>query len=396
MDAPAARQDGGNRSEAGRGCLSAGQRHVNPNVNTSRIIVHFGLPKTGTTSIQHSLSRRLADARFHYVDFGDMDANYAVATAFKADPHKRRHLKRGTLPDELPLLRERILRKLRAELDAAGGRTAVLSAEIISSLKEAELRDLHAVLANSGAEVTAAGYARRPKEAMESLFQQQVRSGRDAFGMNRLFPGYRSRIQKLDTVLGRKSVQVWLFDPASFPGQCVVRDFCSRLEIAFQPKDVIRANRGLSRPALALLYAYRRFGPGYGAGQRMQGENRRLIRRLRDLAGPKARLHSSLVAPILEKRREVIQWMEDRLEASLAEDLTAHDDGAIRSENDLLEFSPESLRWLAEALGPQFAGRWRPDPTPGEVAEWMHLLRGKVADAGPGRATVSSRRASAA
>src|SRR5687768_12177731 len=96
MDAPSPRQGGGDRPEAGERCLRAGQRHVNPLVNLSGVVVHFGMPKTGTTSIQLSLSRRLADDRFHYVNLGG-DPNYAIATAFKADPARdRRHVKLGT------------------------------------------------------------------------------------------------------------------------------------------------------------------------------------------------------------------------------------------------------------------------------------------------------------
>jgi hypothetical protein len=67
--------------------------------------------------------------------------------------------------------------------------------------------------------------------------------------------------------------------------------------------------------------------------------------------------------------------MEDRLGSSLGEDISAHDEHAIRSEADLLEFSPESLQWLAEQLGPDYVRRWHPKMAPKEVADWMHILR---------------------
>jgi hypothetical protein len=367
---------------------------MKPAPNPRQVVVHFGMPKTGTTSIQLSLSRRLSDPRFHYVKFAEGDSNYAIATGFRTDPTRdRRHLKLGTPSHELPRLRKSIVRQLRASLEQARERTAILSAEIIAALKEAEFRELHAVLAGSGGRVTAVGYVRRPKETMESEFQQQVKSGRQAFGMERLFPNYRARVKKLDAVLGSENTHIWRFDPSSFPGGCVVLDFCARMGISFRPEDVIRFNDGLSRPALSLLYAYRKFGPGYGVGPQVIRENRLLIQGLRALPGPKVRFHSSLVEPVIERRGKVVRWMESRLHASLAEDLSEHDETAIRSEEDLLAFTPESLRWLAHELGPEHSERWRPGMTPPEVAQRMHQLRVRLAaESGEERDSVAKSR----
>jgi hypothetical protein len=360
------------------------------------VVVHFGMPKTGTTSIQRSLSKRLSDARFHYIDLGS-NPNHAIATAFKGEPSRyRRHAKLGTPPEQLPHLRDMALRKLRAELETAATRTGILSAEIICTMRAQDIRGLNAELAARGSPVMAVGYVRRPKEAMESVFQQQVKGGRrQTFDTNQLFPKYRGRLRKMDEVFGRENTQAWLFDPARFPGNCVVQDFCARLGIAFDPGAVVRANDALSRPALSLLYAYRKLGPGYGTGPDVIRENKLLIRRLRALPGPKLRLHSGLVVPVIDSRREDIAWTEERIGVSLAEDLGAHDQHAVRSEDDLLAFTPESLSWLAKELGPEFAPKWRPDMSPGQVAEWMHLLRIRVSRADPAPAKPASARSPA-
>jgi hypothetical protein len=339
-------------------------------------VVHFGMPKTGTTSIQESLFRRLSDPRFYYVNLGRSNASIPIATAFKGNAAQFHfHVKAGTAAGELAQLKADIVERLGAELRSAGERTAILSGEAIFGLKPPELRELCCVVARHrhGA-VTAAGYVRRPKEFMESEFQQQVKSGHRAFRVPKV-PRYRGRVGKFDTVFGRDNVRVWLFDPSTFAGGCVVQDFCSRLGARFRAQDVTRTNESLSRPALSLLFAYRKFGPGYGVGAAAIQENRLLIRRIMTLPGIKARLHSSLVAPLLGARREDIEWMEARAGASLAEDLAAHDDGAIRSEADLLEFAPESLQWLAEQLGGPYARQWHPAMQPPQVAEWVHELR---------------------
>lgn len=364
--------------------------------NSGPIVMHFGLPKTGTTSIQVSLFRHLADPRFHYVKLGKANANYRIASGFRPDPTLQVHVRRGTSVDELQHVGKEAVEGLEAQLVSAGDKTAILSSEAISGLRESELREFCHVLAKHRQPVTAVGYVRRPKEYMESVFQQRVKAGSKALQPSRLFPRFHARFEKFDAVLGRENVWIWLFDPALFPGHCVVQDFCSRLGIRFSPENVVRANEGLSYPALSLLFAYWKFGPGVGVGLPSLSANKLLVQRVKMVPGPKLRLHSSLVSPVIEAQRRNIAWMEERLGASLTEDLTADDEHAIRSEEDLLRFSPDALRWLAEELGEAYARRWHPRMNPQEVADWMHLLRIKLSgtDEGFQSAAVNSTRSS--
>jgi hypothetical protein len=344
-------------------------------LKAEKAIIHFGMDKTGSTSIRASLSKNLSDPRFHYVTLGIANASRGLSAGFKENPATFPYFRHSGLSDEeLAKRKTEAIGQLGSELQRAAGRTAILSAEAVSNFNEQEFRHLCDTIGRHGRETAAAGYIRRPKEYMESNFQQQVRgSFLGRLLPDRLLPDYR-RFEKFDAVLGRDNVRFWLFDPKSFPDGCVVRDFCARLDIRFRPEDVIRINEGLSRPALSLLFAYRKFGGGYKPGPALTRQNALLVLCLQKLAGPKLRLHSSLVAPVIAARREGIAWTEDRLGASLAEDLAAHDDDAIRSEEDLLKFSPESLHWLAGQLGPEYVQRVRPDMRPQEVAEWMQAL----------------------
>jgi len=72
--------------------------------------------------------------------------------------------------------------------------------------------------------------------------------------------------------------------------------------------------------------------------------------------------------------------MEDRLGASLHEDASKHDDIAIRTESDLLTIDESSTHWLAMQLGPDYVSRWHDKLTPQDVADWMHVLRLKLAN----------------
>jgi hypothetical protein len=345
------------------------------------IIVHFGMPKTGSTSIQQSLYRHLSDARFHYVDLGAAPANYAMATGFRADPSRFHvHRKLATPAGDYDGLRHAAQAQLAAQLEKAGPRTALLSAESLANFKKPELESLCGALRRQRSSITFAGYVRRPKAFMESEFQQRIRAGQSQLEPARLVPNYRRKLEKFDQLGGRDRTHIWLFDPAAFPAGDAVQDFCGKLGIDFSPRNVVRSNESLSRDALSLLYAYRRLGPGYGTGPAAMRENRLLIHRLRSLEGAKLRFHSSLVAPLLEAQRADHAWMESRLGASLAEDVAADDAQGVRDEGDLLSFSPAALRWLEGELGAQ----WRAGDGAQAVAEGMHLLRLSLALVGTG------------
>lgn len=269
--------------------------------------------------------------------------------------------------------------RLEKELQSANDRAAILSGERASNMASPELEDLYGYLLKRTHDVWAVGYIRSPKGFMESAFQQRVKGGMKCFDrLETTCPKYW-HLRKLDRVFGKDRVRLWKFDPVNFVNGDVVQDFCRRLGIRFDASGSIRANEGLSLKALGFLYAYRKYGPGYGVGPQVIGENRALIRKMRELRGGKVRLHSSLIAPAIEAIRRDVDWMEDRLGSPLMEDIYRHDDVAIRSEQDLLTFCPEDLQWLAQQLGGKYERRWREGMAAEEVAKWMHQLRLKLA-----------------
>ena len=338
--------------------------------------------KTGSSSIQRSLAERLDDPGFRYVTTGVANSSGGIAIGFLHDPATYQGSRKTGMSDsQLEQRRQIIRQRLSAQLrrDGTPGATALLSAEYISAMKAGDFSNLCDFFAAHGYAVTAVGYIRSPKSYMESAFQQRVQGGFNAFEIPRVYPYYRNHFEKFDAVLGRQRVRFWYFDPSSFTGNCVVQDFCRRLGITFHPENVVRTNEGLSRSAVSLLYAYRRFGPEFGVGPTVIRENLLLSQQVAQLRGPKLRFHSSLVAPVLEEQRDDVAWMEERLGTSISEDLTRDDDGAIRSEQELLVFVPEALQWLAQQLGPDYIEKCHPQMAPDEVADWMHLLRLKLA-----------------
>lgn len=349
------------------------------------VAIHFGTPKTGSTSIQSTLRLRMTDPRFHFVRYGPGSPNHQVITAFAADPGRYRAIGRlGLTPAELDEARTESRARLRRELMQARGRTAILSSEAIYGLRPQEVRDMvdwmRGCWARDGTpRIRAIGYVRPLQEFVESSFQQNLKSlNVTGFEPETFMPNYQRNIEKFDAALGARSVDVWPFDRSSFPDGCVVRDLCRRLGIRIEPSAVIRMNDSLALPAVALLYAYRRFGPPFGAGPAAIQENRRLVARLRELKGPKFRLHSSVLLPMFRSRAKSIAWVEGRVGAPLTGGLTAHDAEAVRGEDDLLRHAAAAVPWLSQALGEDLR---LPAEGPGRalaIADGMHRLRLQV------------------
>ena len=346
----------------------------------SACIIHYGMPKTGSSSIQTWLLRSLADPRFTNLDLGRRGSGNLIAAAFRTDPRQHhRNLKRGLTPAQVLQESASTRAVFAQQLVGIGGRTALLSAELLANFSHAEFAGLCDFIRPHAADLSAVGYVRSPRGFMESVFQQRVKSGTGSFKLEQNYPRYRERFEKFETVLGREHVAYWLFAPTAFAGGCVVQDFCSHLGIRFDSSTVQRVNDSLSLPAIRLLYAYRKYGPGFGAGAQALHENGLLKARLRELEGPPLRFHEALAGPVLDARRADIEWMEERLQRRFTETPVASQD-AVQGEEDLLRFCPGSIAWLGRQLG-----RTVPDATkiePHEVAALVHELRLRLAAAG--------------
>jgi len=345
-----------------------------------RIIVHIGMHKTGSSSIQQTLHTGLADPAFEYADLDKPNHSQGVYSLFCDSPETyHAHRKRGWGEEEIEQFnaatRERVLQGFKG----CKAPTVVISGEGICHLEKAELIQFRDFLADYFTEIEVVGYVRPPGSFMESMFQQRVKGSLNRLNAKSLYPKYQKKLGKFDMVFGPQNVHLWKFDPKSFPSGDVVLDFCCRLGIDMHPRAVRRVNEALSKEALSVLFAYRKFGPGYGVGPDAIPDNHRLAMALRAITGGKIRLAPDVVRRVLDTKREDIQWMEERLGESLAESLQESDDD-VRSEADLLCIHPSTVEALKGLVGEEFLPEGINGETPQEVARLVHALRVKLAE----------------
>lgn len=342
-----------------------------PARTVSKCIVHVGMPKTGTTSIQNSMYLRLADPRFQYIGMDHPNASVYMAPILGVAVQKFLYRNVDDAPAHLHRLAGHYEVRLREALKQARdhGRCPIISAEFMWNQKQQFHERLRDFLATEGFSAHVIAYVRPIKSFLESRFQQGVKLGSAQFdpaicaraAQDRPY-SYSVRLEALEAVFGADRLIVRPFVRSALAEGCAVRDFCINLGITFDPRMVIKANESISADAVKMLYAYNRTVRVSQAHLRASAPPHTMIGRLRELSGGPIRFHSSLLHQALEEIGEQNRVIQRKWGFDISEDIEAADDGpCLRSEQDMLRFSRASLDWLSEVTGTASIG-----PTDGE------------------------------
>ena len=291
-----------------------------------RVVVHVGMHKTGTSSIQDTFFRS-TDPEVAYVDWTNGNHSPLFVLLFE-DPQKQDqyHVFRNrgaAYLTELPQLRAQWLDRVRRQVRQAQGKTVIFSAEDSSAPKfEHATRAMQAFFAGLSEDVRAVGYARHPKSFVQSAFQQNLRGGM-VIDMERkgLRPNYQKRFEKIDRYFGRDNVTFREFHRDRMTGGDVVKDFASTIGITPPSEtEIIRSNESMSLEATALLYVQRHYGTGLRSGfVGAETGNNWFIDRLSRLGEGKLVFSDDMLAPLMARIAEDVAWMEARLGRSFAD-----------------------------------------------------------------------------
>lgn len=323
-----------------------------------KVIIHVGMHKTGSSSIQHSFAR-LQHPSIEYVDWNASGNHSALFVLLFEDADKlaEYHLFKARGPEfirDLPALREEWRARVSAQLAGTGDRTVVFSAEAISLryLANATQR-LHEFFADWSKDISVIGYVRPPAGFMASGFQQSLKGGDIA----KLFEGgasptYRARFAHIDRIFGPENVRLKEFSSDHLLNGDVVQDFAHEIGVGpLAEGQIIRANESLSLEAVALLYVQRKLGQGFVQGfDRAHAANNTFIARLASIGRRKFAFSPRIARPVLEREREDIAWMEERLGHPFSESGAAHPD-AIDSLDGLVDIALGQFDAVQDLLG---------------------------------------------
>lgn len=345
----------------------------------TKCVIHIGMHKTGTTSIQKSLAG-FSDAAFCYAGLG-RSSNHSVAmfSLFSTTPERHHsNSEFATDPARMKAYLKSVAEDLGQSIRTAGDRTLIVSGEDIGKLRAAELTRMRDRLQRDCEEIKIIGYVRPPRSFITSVFQQMVRSGgRPRFDLHDVRPRYQRRFEKFDRLFGREHVILKLFDRRSLSGGDVVEDFCSTLGLAL-PRDRVRnSNESWPKQAVCLMFQYNRYCDERGIRPMKSSESKRILALLPPLGEDKFNFAPALLEGLIADQQDDIAWMEARLGASFGEAAGTAQAGDIASEDDMLVPVPgahEALVAAARELGIRLAGRAESD------AHLLHELRQALAD----------------
>lgn len=328
------------------------------------------MPKTGSSSIQATLWRENKTEDCEYLKIGTVSNHGPIIySLFSKRPELYYvHQDEQRTVSQLEEFIEFYRNELTKTLTSIQTKQYIISGEDILFLQEDELLALKSYLLQFSCEILVVGYVRPPISFMQSAAQQNIRTGVVGFGIADFFPNYKKGLEKFDRVFGQDKVLLIKFDSGSLVDGDVVIDFCTRIGISIENKNIFRINESLSLEAIALLYVFHKFGLGNRCVP--SNKNVQFSQDLLTFGVRKFQYSHALADRIRTKIADDIQWMENRLGCSLVETKPDNDEG-ISSEEDLIEIALANRDKLSEFITEE---AWQQMATPQGISDFLRRI----------------------
>ena len=317
-----------------------------------RLILHVGMHKTGSTSIQNNLHGFTREG-FEYFEFLHPNHSNFYNVMFRRRSRKGKSRIRDGRPLEETARLQRKFEKLFDDAIATSrAKHIVSSAEGVCTLTVEELRDLKRWCDARFEHTRIVCYVRPPETFMASRLQQQTVGGVLPASVE-LYPNYRHRLEKFAIVFGRENVEFILFERGALFENDVVCDFARRCGFHFDKNDVRVANESKSLETTSVLAARIRLGRDKGRYEDEARQRRIIANKLDGLGGTKFSLSKAFVLRELEGKEEDLAWISDRLGEPVSNVEAYHvPDGnaEVSSVDDLLSRSVENFDALLDII----------------------------------------------
>lgn len=342
-------------------------------------IVHIGMPKTGSTSLQLSFLRGFKNNEYRYANLGANDIKsgnhsgmiYSLFSNHAENYHYNIAYKRDK--EQIKLHNEKNLALLIDGFLNTPANVELISGEDIYHLEDAGVIKLHNFLKEYFHKVIIVAYVRAPISLMASTFQQLIKyHGLSEFDFRSIYHPYKN-FSRFDDVFGRDNVYLWKFAHATFLNGNVVLDFATRLGIELNVTTGIQENQAISQEAVSILFAYNKYG----------GDNKVIYSKLREnlnnvvsnIGTTRFQFSSRLMQSVLQQNVADYAWIKQRMSESMEENIT---EIGIDSEEELLQFSVTTIPTLKQLVGEEYLPPDAEEATPMYVAKLVQALTTKL------------------
>jgi hypothetical protein len=287
-----------------------------------RIILHAGLHKTGTTSVQENCFRHrdvllqhgIVYPVFHFRERRIINHSDPLAAVVSSRSKAYGMVRRMNVEDDPSVAIKAFSEQLDALLTRPQGKTLVLSAEMVADLTPKDLAALKKRLVHSTDRLHVIAYVRSPQSSLASMLQQRALAG-FADKPQDLTEVVRNRFERLRKTFPNL-LEPYNFHDAVKQPNGLLGHF---LELAGLPQDVIEslefshANSRMSAEAYRLIEAVNlAFPPG---GEERHGVKRFYhdMRPLQTLPGQPFRIDASQDPDLAAQLARESEWLQREL-----------------------------------------------------------------------------------
>lgn len=239
------------------------------------VIVHIGMHKTGSTSIQESLAN-FDDGITFYAKLEYANHSIPIFTAFSSEFLDYPIWKRYGYSQSIKVgLRNKFKKTFTEQLQVKNRKKMIISAEDISLLSEKDAENFIDYIRQYSKNVKIICYIRDPLSFAASAFQESCKVGRSQ-NPNIIDPRYKYRIEKFINVVGEENIIVKKFEKDNLERSSVVADFCEIVGIDYNGIREIKSNESLTEEALKVIYVFNKNNPLFYGDEVLRNARRRL------------------------------------------------------------------------------------------------------------------------
>lgn len=328
------------------------------NGSSRKCYLHVGMHKTGSTSIQESLSCHHFNSNNSYLKAISENHSIPFYSIFSEEPADYHIHRRGSRNyyDCLAFNYEAIT--IIDEFINSSSNDVIISGEDISVLPTKSLVKLKSFLSCYFDVIKVVIYIRPPHSYISSHFQEIIKNGSsgnkfDNLISGKLYPNYQGVIGKFDNVFGRSEVMIRLFDKESLIGQDVVIDFVSAIGLQENIQS-ITSNQSLSLEELSVSYIFNNY---YIKNQVMsQDINNKLLnlrKLMESLAKNKFEISKDLTRGTIDKNIQDVKWVSRRANIDVQKLilLSEGNENVISSSEQLEEIGWKQIKHLINDFG---------------------------------------------
>ena len=310
---------------------------------SKKIIVHVGMHKTATTTIQNAYSN-FDDGRNRYVDLFESNHSTPIRSLFCNNPAKFGfHVRQQHSKNEILDYRNSVREQLHQEL-SIDREVLLTSGEDLCHLSKEEVHNFYQFLKTYSNNISAFAYVRDPLSFGSSAYQFMLRLG--STSLTPVKPNYRSRFESFIEVFGASNTELRPFDRTLFKRGSVIADFADY--VGFLPHelgviDSKRRNASFSNVAAYILHRLNTQKPLNISIQNPHLDTNQLFSSLKKIPGQPFQFSSEILLQSVDpndlawlKNVSGIDFNLDRSSGSLKSSLTAQDVFGLE-DSDILE-----------------------------------------------------------